>query len=421
MSEYVASELDLDRSKQLTRLASALPLAFIAVVYNSILGLGTASSTLNISCPTGYCTFDRSHTLGFCSICNDVTAEVTQTCEFIPRSDTTNETICTYSLSSGVDIEARDIEVLDAEEPSLVWKRTTNMSVVALHRYGTLYGNDPNAIGSVGGLDFETPAPGKTVLQGAADPILAFGRIMFNGSDDPLSGIGGSVMPTSTECVLYWCAQTLDTSIQNGVLKQAVVGNWSDGSALDTSDIYLQPNFTSDVGGKGDSVSYYVSPMINLPLLGFLQDTFTATVNCINLLSEDLTGQEPLQLTTYSSSVAQALWLTDDLDSLMSNLADRMTDVLRNLYSDPASDASNFGKVYTTQTYVVVSWPWLILPIGLVLASCMVLFAAIISSCCHQTTVWKSSSLVVLFHGLAGSGERTGSSVEDGWKRPRKG
>ena len=93
------------------------------------------------------------------------------------------------------------------------------MSVVALHRYETLYGNDPNAIGSVGGLDFETPAPGKTVFQGVADPILAFGRIMFNGSDDPLSGIGGSVMPTLTECVLYWCAQTLYTSIQNGVLK----------------------------------------------------------------------------------------------------------------------------------------------------------------------------------------------------------
>ena len=84
--------------------------------------------------------------------------------------------------------------------------------------------------------------------------------------------------------------------------------------------------------------------MSNLPLVEFLQDTFNAIVEGTNLLSEELTGHKLLDLTAYSSDVAQALWLADDLDSLMSNLADRMTDVLRNLYSDPASDASKVGK-----------------------------------------------------------------------------
>lgn len=285
------------------------------------------------------------------------------------------------------------------------------MSVVALTRYETLLGNDPSVVESLEDPDYTTPAPGKTEFQGVADPILGFGRIVFNGSNDPMSAIGGNITPTTTECALYWCVQTLDTTIQNGVLNQTVIGTWSNDSALDMSAVYFRPNSTLNAGGKDPAGGYYVSPMSNLPLVKYLQDAFNATVRGINLPGMSFTEQELLDLTIYSSDIAQALWYADDLDSLMGNLADRMTDTLRNLYSHPVSDTKNLGKVYSTQTYVLVTWPWLILPVGLVLASCMVLFAAIVSSNRHQTMVWKSSSLAVLFHGLEGSEERSGLLV----------
>lgn len=275
------------------------------------------------------------------------------------------------------------------------------MSVVALPRYSTLVGNDPSVVESYNDPEIRTPTPAKTVFQGVADPILAFGRIVFNGSSDPTIAIGGIVMPTATECALHWCVQTLETSIQNGFLNQTIVRTWSNSSALDTSDVHLQLNFTSIVEGKTGANGYYVSPMSNLPLVKFLQDAFNSTMQGINLPGMGFTEQELFDLTIYSSDIAQALWYADDMDRLMSNLADRMTDALRNLYSDPASDADNLGDVYITQTYVLVTWPWLILPVGLVLASCIVLLAAIISSSRYQTIVWKSSSLAVLFHGLA--------------------
>lgn len=314
-----------------------------------------------------------------------------------------------------MNITAQDQQIPDdyssAEAQSPLFKMTTNMSVVALPRYPTLYGNDPSVVQSFNDPEYTTPTPGKTVFQGVADPILGFGRIVFNGSNNPTIAIGGNVMPTATQCALHWCVQTLDTSIQNGVLNQTTVGTWSNSSALDTSDVHLQPNFTSLVGGKAGANGYYVSPISNLPLVKFLQDAFNATMQGINLPGMGLTEQELFDLTIYSSDIAQALWYADDMDSLMSNLADRMTDALRNLYSDPASDADNVGEVYITQTYVLVTWPWLILPVGLVLASCMVLFAAIISSSRYQTIVWKSSSLAVLFHGLARSEGSNGHSV----------
>ena len=390
-----------------------MPLALKAAIYNSLLGLGTANSTLNINCPTGNCTFDRSDTLGFCSTCSDVTAEVVKECNLTPTTDTTSEINCTYYLPGEVNVTAQDKQIPDdygsAVAESSLFRMTTNMSVVALPRYETLYSNDPSVVRSLDDPDYLIPAPAKTMFQGVADPILAFGRIVFNGSHNPISAIGGNFMPPATECALYWCVQTLDTSIQNGVLNQTVVSSWTDSSALDTSHVSLRSNFTSTAGGKGSANGYYVSPMGNLPLVRFLEDAFTATVKGINLPGMGYTEQELLDLTIYSSDIAQALWHADDLDILMSNLANRMTDALRNILPDPACE--NRGKVYTTRTYVLVTWPWLILPVGLVLASCMVLLAAIISSSRHQTIVWKSSSLAVLFHGLTSGDGGCGHSM----------
>ena len=336
-----------------------------------------------------------------------MTAQVSKKCNVLPTTETISGTNCTYSLPGNVNLKALDEQIPDdyssAIAQSRKFRRTTNMSVIALPRYQTLLGNDPNEVTSFEDPEHTTPTPGKTLFQGIADPILGFGRILFNESNDPTSAIGNSVIPSATECALYWCVQTLNTSIKNGVLNQTVVGTWSNSSALDTSDVHLSPYDTvSKKRGDRASNSYYVSPMSNLPLVKFLEDAFNATVQGINLPGMGFTEQELRDLTIYSSDIAQALWHAEDLGSLMENLADRMTDALRNLYADPASDADGLGKVYTTQTYVHVSWPWLILPVGLVLASCMVLLAAIISSSRHQTIVWKSSSLAVLFHGFAG-------------------
>ena len=339
-----------------------------------------------------------------------MTAQVTKVCDDIPTTDTNSGTNCTYTLPSKLNLEALDEQVPfdfgSAEEESRKSRRTTNMSVAVLPRYQTLWGNDPEVVTSFEDSDYRTPKPAKTLFQGVADPILGFGRILFGTNENPTSAVGSNVMPSATECAMYWCVQTLNTSIQNGVLNQTTVGSWSNNSALDTSDVHLSPyNSGSYRGGKHTASDYYVSPMSNVPLARFLEDAFNTTVRGLSVPPEEGYTEEDIRdLTIYSSDIAQALWQAEDLDSLMNNLANRMTDALRNLYSDPVSDADDLGKVYTTQIYVHVSWPWLILPVGLVLASCMVLLAAIISSSRHQTIVWKSSSLAVLFHGLASGG-----------------
>lgn len=305
-------------------------------------------------------------------------------------------TNCTYELPGNVTIGINSTNIVDdfsgaeSRDPNDI--KSTNMSIVTLQRGQTLYAaglaEDP-------GADV-TLAPGSkpaiTTFQGIADPLLAFGRVMFKNSFVPMPVIGGNVNPQATECALYWCVQTLDMSVQNGLLHQNTTQTWFNSSAADTGASYLSPPATGNQAPR----NYYIDPLANIPLAQFLEKTFTANMSAFNL--QDMTPQEAMEFTEWSSDVAQALWSVKDLDGFMSSLADRMTDTLRNQVHDPSNSPK--GNVLLMQTYVHVSWPWLSLPLALVLLSCALLLASIITNHGSRNVVWKNSSLAVLFHGL---------------------
>lgn len=375
-----------------------------AAIYNSLLGLGRVNSTLSLDCPTGNCTFERANTLGFCSSCNDVTKLVTKNCTNNEREESGGIN-CTYHLPGEIKIQVENTIIADDYDGSGMassnsFRRTTNMSAVALPRYDILYSNA--LPGEDHAIVTSQKEPTKSVFQGVPAPLLGFGRIVFNGSYLPVPSIGGgSIMPNATECAMFWCVQTLDTAIQNGTLSQNITQMWSNSSGFDTAGLYLQPDPSAP--------AYIVSEMSNLPLVKFLEDTFTSTMSGINLPGTHFTKEELFDLSIYSSDAAQALWYTEDLAGLMKNLADRMTDTLRNQFAD----ASLYypGEVLIERTFVSVRWPWLILPVTLVVLSCGLLLTAIISSSKHRAILWKNSSLATLFHGFTSSEGWTGHLV----------
>ena len=305
-------------------------------------------------------------------------------------------TNCTYhvpgKLEFGINstnIQA-DFSGATSEDPSDTM--STNMSVVALPRGQTLYSaglvEDPDADITVA----PGSSPAITTFQGIPDPLLAFGRVVFNNSFTPMPIIGGDVKPVATECALYWCVQTLNTSVQNGILNQTTTQIWFNNSAADTGYSSLFPPPRAGQPAR----DYQVNPLAKIPLAQFLEKTFTANMSAISLYGN--TALQNAQLTEWSSDVAQALWNIEDLNGLMINLADRMTDALRNQFPDASHSPE--GSVYLLQTYVHVSWPWLILPVVLVLASCILLSASVVANHGNRNVVWKNSSLAVLFHGL---------------------
>ena len=380
-----------------------------AAIYEAIFSLGNTNSTLRLNCPTGNCTFSTADTLGFCSTCIDVTEDVTFSCHTGDLAEFKNgATNCTYHLPGnigiGINSTVTDDDFGDAVSISSDYTKTTNMSIGTLPRYETLYSaaitaNPSDDIVVEGGFK-----PTTTTFQGITDPLLAFGRVVFNNSFNPIPVIGGDPKPKATECALYWCVQTIDLAVNNGIISQNITQTWSNASAVDIGESYLSPPPSSNQSAR----DYFVSEMSNIPLVAFLENAFTANMTGVNLPGSGLSPDEMAQLIEWSSDVTQALWNVEDLEGLMSSLADRMTDTLRNQFSDPVNSPN--GTVYVQQTYVHVSWPWMILPITLVSLSCVLLLASIIVSHGPRSVVWKNSSLAVLFHGLHAN-EQTGYLV----------
>ena len=58
------------------------------------------------------------------------------------------------------------------------------------------------------------------------------------------------------------------------------------------------------------------------------------------------------------------------------------------------------GTAYKMSTYVHIRWGWITLPAVVVLMTGAFLAAAILRSRATSTTLWKSSALAMLFHGL---------------------
>ena len=173
----------------------------------AIFSSGNLNSTLSIQCPTGNCTFDPIDTLGFCSTCKDVTSLI----DFVncTKTDTNlnvhGDLSCNYSLPNDMIITANRIQTFDdyggatavADPNGPGFTRTTNLSAVALQRFQNLYNNalevDPSS-----SVVIAKYSPETTKFLGVSNPLLAFGRLVFNGSDTPVPVIGESPGPQAT-------------------------------------------------------------------------------------------------------------------------------------------------------------------------------------------------------------------------------
>ena len=76
------------------------------------------------------------------------------------------------------------------------------MSVVALHRYETLDGNDPSTVKSGEDPNYTAMALGKTMFQDIAGLVLVFGRIVLNRSNNPPSAIGSDIIYYNRVCTV---------------------------------------------------------------------------------------------------------------------------------------------------------------------------------------------------------------------------
>jgi hypothetical protein len=108
-------------------------------------------------------------------------------------------------------------------------------------------------------------------------------------------------------------------------------------------------------------------------------------------------GQE-LTATNFAPAIMQQLWGSPNLTATFENLANSITNEMRNNKTGQTGDFR--GQVGIVRTVLRVRWQWIALPAFLLAVSTLFFTLTAFESSRTSTPLWKGSSLAVLYHGL---------------------
>lgn len=97
-----------------------------------------------------------------------------------------------------------------------------------------------------------------------------------------------------------------------------------------------------------------------------------------------------------STGLTSDLFMKGNLSSIVEDIAWAMTERIR---TGPNSTVSN-GMAYESETYIHVRWPWITLPVLVVIGAGILLASTIMINAQHRAALWKSSNLAVLLHSV---------------------
>jgi hypothetical protein len=326
------------------------------------------------TCSTGNCTWPLYPTLGVCHDCQDVSHLLEYFCK--------NHT-------------SLDIAAMAGGASNPCGFRVNNTFVT----------------GSIGDVGFPHVTSLTTYIVDTFNASLTFGATgapfwnttMFSNSTLPIADFyigytpGGppavlrNETPVLVECLLTWCAKTLEARFENGALKESVVGS-----------ITIQPDTMDDTGSS--------------PVVAVLGSNATFTI--VNQTTQSLRDWILFDLPPDLSQDPEfpfvpnvGMWQFHqvppyDLDSHLSNLT---TAITNNMKSRVSGTVPIEGTAWMSERFVQVRWEWITLPAVSLVGSLILICATVLEGRKKNAPVWKTSSLATLLHGLS---EDTQKSID---------
>ncbi|KAH7081066.1 hypothetical protein FB567DRAFT_595379 [Paraphoma chrysanthemicola] len=317
-------------------------------------GLYTLDSPVSFTCMTANCTWPTFYTIGICSSCTNVTEKVNATCS--PNSYGGGQS-CNYTLPSRFKLS------------STYWsssgsQRMTTLKSIA--REGDT-GNSRNR----------------------TDWLVDTGiiRISNSNSRSDNTTFGTYEHPEAFECRLSWCAKRYSSvNVSNGPISTPDVHSWPLTTPNKVINVYGREMFPFEVAASdfdGPNRTFTINANDHTTLAGWLAGTFLNTSN--------------------QEATARALYLQADLPQTFANMATSMTNKIR----DGRNGTVVYGTAFREETYIHVTWPWLILPGVVVLMGVVLLGASIVLSRGEKDGLWRNSVLAVLFARMSGWEQET--------------
>lgn len=351
------------------------PTDMIAAMFDGIFsgasGPNTSSSSPNLSCPTGNCTFPPFQTLAVCSECENITNALHEKC------DNREATVCDYSLPNGFNVR--------------------------------FYG--PGFVAT----DGMSPLVGDQLYQSHPQTILNFTGIWsrFSATTDTAHfdtwGNTTKRDVTATQCSLYWCVNTMQAVVTNGQISDTKIDSWYNNKTtpVDRHDpssynMKLKPPSLNPNDSSFDFIfDIYASTALNL----WLMERFSISTDLVNDSNTDHSCSTHLSV---SKTDLQRLLLKTNITAMFEKLTASMTHNLRSSSLDSQRSFEGMGYVlgvgpangtaYSLEVLVSVRWPWLTFPAALLLIALVFFFLTLLSTSRHQLEVWKLSPFPLIFN-----------------------
>lgn len=355
-----------------------------AAVYNGLFAEDTAPITMPFSCPTGNCTFSTYDTLAFCSKCKDMTTLMTRYCvNGTPTHG--NDSTCGWQLPK----------------------------VAYLNSSSDVFSLTPEFPSSNGSL-----------------PQSAIVKLTFMGTENPETG-AGVLNPWAMSCILEACVQTIQSVVVEGNLTETVTKTLRNSTVMNTTKLLADPNGDVDFAANfttTEGETYFISAYALVALRNWFGTLFTKGSSSYYSPNTTTTLMETAVLANYSigsgnwSSEGLRIFDTDviqafywnyysydmGLNVAMDELAQSMTIMIRSYWLIPGYGNNNTcfmdtcmqGSAQSVEAFVHVRWEFITLPVFVVVLTAVFLVGPVLESRWSQVSLFKSSALAMVFHGL---------------------
>jgi hypothetical protein len=220
----------------------------------------------------------------------------------------------------------------------------------------------------------------------------------FTAITSPGYGVPPAVQISATECALYFCVNTYEARITEGIFSETR-------TAIATSSNTTSWTSTEENFSITPDTCYFNGTRYEKPYK--TPENCIYTVNWLsrlamqNSLSPLMKGKGTLFMSnrpSWTPSTAQAIYGTEgnltDMKTMFESMASSLT---LNARSNVCAASVN-GTTWKVQSFVHVRWNWLIFPGALVVLSLVFLVITVVHT--RNQYIWKSSPLALLFSNV---------------------
>ncbi|KAI1089881.1 hypothetical protein F5B19DRAFT_504354 [Rostrohypoxylon terebratum] len=236
---------------------------------------------------------------------------------------------------------------------------------------------------------------GTSIFHGSADADFKFKVAPSNGSVNAFASNSqpyisifdvlsasrdfAEIKAQAHECALWFCLQSFNVSVTNGIQTSTVISSWS------------KTDFSAENSARSDELTF-----VDIPPNLYALKTFIDVIMAGN-------ASGPAGAIEHSSDWIEAVRnAAPNLDSWIARLALSMTNEIRrtgtlSTVPDTNGTLRYAGIAYVTSTHVRVNWYWVIYPFTLMFLAFCYLAQTVWRTARDQVCAWKGDSLPMLF------------------------